>query len=404
VFSVYIFQKRGMILSQEKTSVWANGLIWFGAAVSIAEILTGTLIAPLGFTTGLTAILLGHLIGCVLFYFVGLIGADTECSAMETVKRSFGQKGSLLFSGLNILQLVGWTAVMIVSGAAAANSIVPLGNGWIWSLAICGLILLWILVGVQNLTKINTVAMLALFVLSVILSVITFRGNVQPPQGELISFGTAVELSATMPLSWLPLISDYTRFAKRKKAATFASAAVYFVTSSWMFLIGLGAALYTGESDISAIMKKAGLGIAGLIIVIFATVTTTFLDAYSAGVSAVSVSKKVNEKWAAVAVCIGGTILALFTPITQYESFLYLIGSVFAPMAAIQIVDFFILKQDHSHKQVPLTNLILWVFGFVLYRIFLTLDTPLGNTLPVMLLTGLLSIIIHQWYGGNKKC
>mgnify|MGYP006877872249 CR=1 FL=1 len=36
----------------KKTSSFQNGLIWFGAAVSIAEILTGTYFAPLGFTKG----------------------------------------------------------------------------------------------------------------------------------------------------------------------------------------------------------------------------------------------------------------------------------------------------------------------------------------------------------------
>jgi purine-cytosine permease-like protein len=39
-------------MEEKRTSVFANGLIWFGAGVSIAEILTGTYFAPLGFKTG----------------------------------------------------------------------------------------------------------------------------------------------------------------------------------------------------------------------------------------------------------------------------------------------------------------------------------------------------------------
>lgn len=88
-----------------------------------------------------------------------------------------------------------------------------------------------------------------------------------------------------MPLSCLPLISDYTREAKRPLAATAASALVYGAVSCWMYVIGMGAAIYTGEYDIAQIMVKAGLGVFGLLIVVFSTVTTTFLDAYSAGVS-----------------------------------------------------------------------------------------------------------------------
>lgn len=69
-----------------------NGLIWFGAAVSIAEIMTGTYFAPLGMAKGFTAIVIGHIIGCVMLFFAGYIGAQTERSAMETVKMSFGHR------------------------------------------------------------------------------------------------------------------------------------------------------------------------------------------------------------------------------------------------------------------------------------------------------------------------
>ena len=99
--------------STKKTSVFANALIWFGAGVSIAEILTGTYYSTLGFGKGLAAILIGHLIGGVMMFAAGLIGGLEEKSAMETVKMSFGEKGSLLFVLLNVLQLVGWTAIMI---------------------------------------------------------------------------------------------------------------------------------------------------------------------------------------------------------------------------------------------------------------------------------------------------
>lgn len=56
-------------MTEKRTSLWENGLIWFGAGVSIAEILTGTYLAPLGFGKGLAAILLGHFIGCFMLIF-----------------------------------------------------------------------------------------------------------------------------------------------------------------------------------------------------------------------------------------------------------------------------------------------------------------------------------------------
>ena len=379
-------------MEEKRTSVFENGLIWFGAAVSIAEILTGTYFAPLGFGKGLCAILLGHVIGCFLLFCAGLIGGKARRSAMETVKMSFGQKGSLLFSLLNILQLVGWTGIMIYDGALAANEILAAGS-WLWCLVIGGLIVLWILIGIKNLGKVNTVAMAALFVMTIVLSFVIFgKGSAQAVAEEAMSFGAAVELSVAMPLSWLPLISDYTREAEKPVKATAVSAVVYGLISCWMYLIGMGSAIFTGESDIAQIMVKAGLGIVGLLIVVLSTVTTTFLDAYSAGISSESVSAKLNGKWVAVAAAVLGTAGAILFPMENITDFLYLIGSVFAPMIAIQIADFFLLKKDHSGRAFDPCNLVIWVIGFVRYRCLMRLDIPVGNTLPDMVVTMLLCL------------
>ena len=160
-------------MEEKRTSIFENGLIWFGAGVSIAEILTGTYLAPLGIKRGLAAIVLGHIIGCVMLFLAGVIGGKARRSAMETVKMSFGQKGSLLFSVLNVLQLVGWTAIMIYDGALAANGVVRTGR-WAWCLVIGILIILWIMIGITNLGKVNAFAMTALFILTLILCKVIF--------------------------------------------------------------------------------------------------------------------------------------------------------------------------------------------------------------------------------------
>lgn len=384
-------------MEEKKTSAFSNGLIWFGAAVSIAEILTGTLMAPLGFAKGLAAILIGHVIGCILLFFAGLIGGQTGKSAMETVALSFGQKGAYLFAALNVLQLVGWTAVMIANGASTAGAVLNLGGNWVWSVIIGALIILWIVIGIRNLGKLNTVAMGALFLLTIAMSTVVFQGGVSKVAGaSSITFGAAVELSVAMPLSWLPLISDYTRTARKPFQATLTSAVVYFLVSAWMYVIGMGAALFTGEGDVAAIMVKAGMGAAALIIILFSTVTTTFLDAYSAGVSAVSLPLRLKEKPAAILVAIIGILLAVFTPVTQFETFLYLIGSVFAPMIAIQIADVLIMRHDRSESAFCFTNLLIWLAGFLLYRLLMQADLPLGSTLPDMVIVMLITLAVQQ--------
>ena len=380
----------------KKTSSFQNSLIWFGAAVSIAEILTGTYFAPLGFTKGLLAILVGHVIGCAMFFFAGLIGGRTRRSAMGTVELSFGRIGCLFFAALNVLQLVGWTSIMIYDGALATNTVLGIGK-WVWCLVIGGLIVLWIAIGIKNLGWVNKIAMAALFILSIVLCVVVFRGGtpVTEPDGSL-SFGAAVELAVAMPLSWLPLISDYTREAEKPFAATLSSTLTYGVVSCWMYLIGMGAAIFTGEGDIALIMVKAGLGVAALLILILSTVTTTFLDAYSAGISAESLSKKINGKHAALIVTVIGTVCAICFPMDDITNFLYLIGSVFAPMIAVQIADHFILHRDRFAVAADARNLVIWLVGFIAYRLLMGVDTPVGYTLPDMVLTVVLCLLAEK--------
>ena len=381
----------------KKTSNFENGLIWFGAGVSIAEIITGTYFAPLGFKNGLMAILIGHLIGAILLYLAGIIGGKSEKSAMETVKMSFGQKGGLFFAFLNVLQLVGWTAIMIYDGAISTSHVFATGH-ILWALVIGLLILVWIKIGISNLGKLNTVSMSLLFILTIVLSFKILKGVnfMSESTADAMSFGLAIELAIAMPMSWMPLISDYTREAEDPKAATLTSTLTYSLVSIWMYVIGMGMALLTKETDIAMIMVKSGLGLAAMLIIILSTVTTTFLDAYSAGISAESLSKKVDGQKVGIIVTIIGTIGAIIFPMDDITDFLYLIGSVFAPMIAVQIADYFIIKKDVTSKDIYVKNMIIWLIGFIIYRILLKMDIFIGSTIACIVIVLILKVIVEK--------
>ena len=56
--------------------------------------------------------------------------------------------------------------------------------------------------GLKNLSKVNVVVMAALFILTIVPSLVVFKGGTpQVPAGDL-TFGGAVELAVAMPLSW----------------------------------------------------------------------------------------------------------------------------------------------------------------------------------------------------------
>lgn len=179
--------------------------------------MVGTWIAPLGWQQGLLAIVLGHLLGGILFFAAGLIGAKTGKNAMQTVQISFG-RGSVFFSLANVLQLVGWTAIMIYTGAEISNALSlalwEYSAFSLWAIVLGLLIVLWLFTGSNQVGKFKLVTLIAMFLLTLWLSIKVLNGQENFPVSGEMPFSTAVELATIMPLSWLPLVSDYTAKAK----------------------------------------------------------------------------------------------------------------------------------------------------------------------------------------------
>ena len=187
------------------------GLVWFGAAVSIAEIEAGAALAPAAAggrsCAVFSAILLGHLLGGALLFLAMLLGARTRRGGMDCAKVPFGRAGGGFFAALNLLQLVGWTAVMVAQGAGAAGELfvgrVPFAAA---CAGIGALVAVWIYVGLRGVGRINSVAMGLLFALTVLLFVSILGSGakgtgpaIEPMEGPVFWF--VFEMSAAMPLS-----------------------------------------------------------------------------------------------------------------------------------------------------------------------------------------------------------
>lgn len=385
-------------MQDTKTSVFDNSLIWFGAAISLAEILTGTYFAELGVSKALLAIVLGHTIGFVLLFLAALIGVKTKKGSMESSAFSFGLYGSKFFALLNVIQLLGWTSIMIYQGGLAASSVVPL-KSYLWIIVIAAFIILWIVLGLEKIHLINKFVMAALFILCAILAIKIFgSGSVSSVESTGLTFGAALELSIAMPLSWLPLIADYTSKAESGFASSLASSAIYSIASACMYILGMFAVLCSGAFDLSEILGLMGFGVGALLIVIASTVTTTFLDAYSGGISASAISSSINPKLSASIITIIGAIAAIALVPDDFTEFLYFIGSVFAPMIAILISEFFILKNTDNNKKFSVKNTCIWFVGFLIYRLLIGLNSPIGASIPAIVIVIAISVMVHLVY------
>ncbi len=392
----------------EKTQLSGVNLffLWFGAAVSVAEILTGGYLAELGALKGVWAILLGHLAGTLLLVLAGLIGFRERLPAIMSTRISFGQQGSYLISIVNILQLVGWTAIMIIEGGTAMNviaiSLWHFDHPTAIHCLVGFLVGLWVFWGVRGFKRINTLAAGLLLVLTVLMSWVVFSRPETAAAAAAAAaerkgaFGMGFELSIIMPLSWFPLISDYTSLARTKRGALVAPFFGYFIGSCWMYGIGMAGGLLSGSPDPTKIMIAANLGLTALAILCLSTVTTTFLDVYSAGISLINIFPKMNDRVAAVGFTAIGTAIALVFPIERYTDFLYALGSVFSPLIAILLTDYFVIGQDSRSRRADAVAAVSLVSGIVFYYLVKALEFPIGSTLTTIVATAALHGVLRK--------
>lgn len=426
----------GNMNMNKKTNISTNVLIWFGAAVCIDEIVTGTYAADLGLKNGIFAILLGHLIGCFFLCFAAIIGAKTSKNAMSCVSLSFGNRGNIFFSIINVLQLFGWTIIMLLIGSNLISTNFPNIPLFFWIMLMSIVIIIWIIADGKYFDIINISAIVILFITILFISYKVLSSNNllnnsmyfsnstnysgQNSDDYRTSFGSVLELSVAMPLSWIPLISDYVSKAKRPVLTSVLSSISYFIGSSWMYLLGLFATILMGVSNSE---ESVGKNIFGLlsnvwiiaVVIILSTVTTTFLDANSCGESIFAINKKWQKyrKLFSVIIVIFAAVASLVMSsdfFDSFQSFLYLIGAAFAPMIAIMVVDFFILKKNYLSKRLSAKNIIIWLIGFLGYQlaIYNELTTFLGVTVPCILMVSLLVLLVNKCEslykrGKNKK-
>ena len=387
---------------EKRTGLFANGIIWFGVAISVSEIEAGIEIGAAAARDSLwLPLVLGHIFGGILLFFVGLIGARVRLNAMETTKSTFGKYGSKFFAALNTFQLLAWVAVLNAQGASALAGLnLPISFP-LTCVILAALIAAWVYVGIRRSANVTTVVMTALTILLAILSVKLFglgsgssaAANVASAAGNAatataLKFWNIFEISIAMPISWLPVISDYTKDAEKPVKATAISAIAYTFASLWMYIIGIEISGIGASNNIAQAILLAGLGVPGIIIVVLSTVTTNFLAANSAGESSKAIYNKINPKIAGVVVSFLSAALAISGIMEHYISFLYLIASVFAPMAAVLLVSFYFSKDRTESLGVWLWNIFAWLAGFIAYQVAEHFDSVfLGPTLLAVIVS-----------------
>jgi NCS1 family nucleobase:cation symporter-1 len=266
---------------------------------------------------------------------------------------------------LNIVQLVGWAALEVIVMAQALDVLLGRLFGLpslypVWVLLFTVLTAFLALGGPVKVTKqylekfvIWAVLITTIWLTGAILWSYDIRALlVQPGTGDL-PFWTGVDLVVALPISWFPVVADYSRFARTTRGAFWGTAGGYFVPHVWFYGLGALLVLSVGVADdpyapIAPLLTAiAGLtvGWVALLILLVDETDEGFANVYSTAVSIQNLVPRLSHRVLVLGICVVVLLLAWLVPLTQYESFLLLIGGAFVPLLGLMVADYFVLSR-----------------------------------------------------------
>jgi NCS1 family nucleobase:cation symporter-1 len=170
------------------------------------------------------------------------------------------------------------------------------------------------------------------------------------PAAGGLSFWAGVDIVIAMPISWLPLVSDYSRFARRPAPAFWGTTLGYLVANAWFY--ALGALILLGmktSAEPKAFVEAIALLAGPLILLVLLADETdeAWADLYSCAVSTQNVLPHVSARALVAGLGAAAVVLALAFDVTRYEDFLLLIGAVFVPLFGVLAADYFVIRRGH---------------------------------------------------------
>ncbi|SAL09937.1 putative hydroxymethylpyrimidine transporter CytX [Caballeronia humi] len=385
--------------------------LWFSLGIGLLVAQAGALLVPgLSLPHALTAIAIGTAVGVVLLALAGVIGTDTGLAAMSSLRPTLGVRGASVPAVLNAVQLVGWGSFEIIvmrdSADALAKQSFNLSMPLIWTLVFGVLATLlavtgplsfvrrflrtwgiWLLLGGAGWLTWN---LLAKHDLAALMN--------RPGTGEM-AFGAGIDLVVAMPLSWLPLIADYTRFG-RSAGGTFRGTLLgYGIANLWFYALGAiyGLAAGGGDALLTVAFAQAGGGVA-LLLILIDEIDNAFADIHSAAVSTGTFWARASVPVLSAAFGALCTLVALVVEMGKYQNFLLLIGSVFAPLFGVVLADHFIVRKRRIDVAAigdvggrygfsggwHVSAFVAWAVGIAAYHAINQWLPNLGATLPAL--------------------
>ncbi|SUA74050.1 cytosine permease [Nocardia otitidiscaviarum] len=364
----------------DQAAFWGNigvSLIGFSGA---AYVLYPTGHPPLPLLGALLATLLGTLVGTAMVAGTGAVGTRTGAPAMVVLRGLFGTRLSFVPTVANVVQCVGWgvyeLTVIALGVAAMTQDRVPHALVIVAAGVLSTVMAIWPLRVVHLLRKYVTVAV---GIAMVYFTVALLRSEVPAPtETSWSGFFPAVDTTLAVSVSFVPLAADYARHSRTVRDSAGATILGYSAAQIWCYVLGTIAILQAGGDATKVFDTFLGVtaGWAFFAVLVLREADQSFANVYSTAMSLQNLLPRVDRRVLAAAVGAVVTLLALpVRDFSSYANFLYLIGSVFVPLSAVLMVDFFLGRGRHSWnlaQNAPARPLMLlpWAIGFVTYQLF----------------------------------
>src|SRR5436309_1233272 len=366
----------------DQIGLWGNlGMSILGPVTAI-YILQPTPQSQMSYVGAALAIIVGTLLGTLLVAAAAVPGAQTGAPSMVLLRGLFGRRLSYLPTLVNVVQLVGWSVFEIVVISAAAEQLLPWKDHRWPYVVVAGVLTTLMAIRPLGVVRILRRYALAAVTLVTIYLYVELLRHPMPSltHGSWTGFWPGADYAIAAAVSFAPLASDYTRHARSSKSAFGGTMIGYTIAQSASYILGLVAiATVVKATDAGDTTAMFGAFIAvpagwlAMAVLVARELDQSFADSYSTVMSVQNVFPRFDRR--ILAVVVGGlaTVMALALRIDDYANFLALLGSVFVPLTACLIVDYFVGRRRHWDvtEDAPARPVMVlpWLVGVAVYQL-----------------------------------
>lgn len=402
-------------------SLGRMGFIWLAANLVVTTMLTGTLFVPgMPWATTIVLIFLGSLLGGIVLVLVGNIGTRTGLPTMSVAKGALGLRGAWVAVAANVIILMGWSWVQAMLAGLTVDYLVHSATGYsnpMLFAVLCQVLVIGLAIfGHEGIAKVEPWLGVAILACMGYVYVVAFTDLGLEP---FLSLAVEPELGWTRLLvldvviataiSWTVLSADLNRLAGSQTAGIVGSGSGYVLSTTLSMSLGATAIAYVVISQGAApsfdpTVLVANFGVPLAFVIFFSVMATNTMVMYGMVSSVINAAPLRRLEFLPCALVLGAISIVgatWFQLLDQFTNFLALIGTLFIPLFAIMIVDYYVAHRGDYSEDILLTEggrywyqegwhtpaLTIWAIGaFASLAFNLFIPSPVGASIATFVI------------------